>query len=486
MSILYRSAFGLADDIRAGKLSAVAALEFFLERIERFNGDLNAVVALDTDRALARALEADRAAASGENWGPLHGVPMTIKDAWCTEGLVTVGGNPEYAEHVPTSNAAPVQRLIDAGAVVFAKTNVPFMSADLQCFNDVYGATNNPWNRERTPGGSSGGAAAAVAAGLTPLELGSDIGGSIRTPSHFNGVFGHKSSYGLVSTRGHLPPGEAVISEADLSVAGPIATCVDDLERSLDVLAGPTGLFRGDSAGRLAAPAFDSPEDLRVAVWSDDAFCPVETSVREHIEAAAQRLADLGARVDYSARPEVDFEGNHINYTQLIMAVLGSDMPASVREGARAMVDAADPDDMSEPLLQMRGLAMTHHEWKIQNERRQRIRVAWERFFDEFDVLLCPCTHVPAFPHDREPDLQARRLTVNGVERPYGELLRWAGLTLNAYLPVTTVPLGTTRDGLPVGMQIAGRYLADRSTLAVARWLEAHHRAFVPPPGYGE
>lgn len=485
MSILYRSAFGLARDIRKQTLSAVAVLEFYLERIERLNGELNAVVALDTDRALARAVEADRAAAAGEDRGPLHGVPMTVKDAWCTEGLVTVGGIPERAGNVPTRNAEPVQQLLDAGAIVFGKTNVPFMSADLQTFNDVYGTTNNPWDVERTPGGSSGGAAAAVAAGLTPLEVGSDIGGSIRTPSHFTGVFGHKSSFGLVSTRGHLPPGEEALAEVDLSVAGPIATCVDDLEETLSLLAGSApGL--GAARQEMAKARVSDAGDLRVAVWADDPFCPVDRQIVEHIEGAAQTLESLGATVDRRARPGVSFEGNHLNYTQLLMAVLGSDMPAAVRDMARDKVAAADPDDMSEPLLQMRGLAISHHDWKRQHEIRTRARLAWAEFFTDYDVLLCPCVHVPAFPHDPEPDLQARVLTVNGEQRPYGELTRWAGLTVNSYLPVTAVPLGTTRDGLPVGMQIAGPYLGDRTTLAVARLLETHHRAFVPPPGYAD
>ena len=486
MSILYRSAFGLAQDIKGGTLSAVAVLEFYLERIERLNSDLNAVVALDTERALARAVEADRAASQGEDWGALHGVPVTIKDAWCTEGLITTGGIPDLKANLPATNALPVQRLLDAGAIVFGKTNVPFMSADLQSYNDVYGVTNNPWNLERTPGGSSGGAAAAVAAGLTPLEIGSDIGGSIRTPSHFNGVFGHKSSFGLVSARGHVPPGEQALAEDDLAVAGPIATCVDDLEACLDLIAGPAADLDSSQRAELPGPSFAVPGALRVAVWADDPFCPVESTIAEHIRAAGDTLANLGATVDFAARPDVDPESNHINYTLLLMSVLGAGMPEDVRKLAQEAVREADPDDMSEPLLQLRGIALGHRDWLIQNERRLRTRTAWEAFFRNYDILLCPCAHVPAFPHDHEPDLQARRLIVNGEARPYTHLLRWAGLTLNAYLPVTAVPLGTTRDGLPIGMQIASRFRGDRTTLAAARLLESHHRAFVPPPGYSD
>lgn len=484
MSILYRSAFGLAQDIKAGKLSAVEVLEFFLARVDKHNAEINVVVAQDRERARQRAKEADSAVAAGENWGPLHGVPMTIKDAWCTEGLVTVGGNPQYKELMPTKNAIPVQRLVDAGAIVFGKTNVPFMSADLQSFNDVYGVSNNPWNTDRTCGGSSGGAAAAIAAGLTPLEIGSDIGGSIRTPSHFNGVFGHKCSYSLISMHGHLPPGESVVSEADLSCAGPIANCVDDLEQALNLLAGPNPEVNSTARIELTKPSFNDIDKLRVAVWSDDPFCNVESPIAEHIEAAAQTLERLGAQVDRSSRPNIDPQANHLNYVMLLMSVMGSDMPDQVRAAAKEMVAAADPDDMSEPLLQMRGIALDHRSWLSQNERRMRARKAWELFFREFDVLLCPCAHVPAFPHDHNPDMQSRRLSVNGVERPYTDIMKWAGLTLNAYLPVTAVPLGTTTDGLPVGMQIASRFGGDRTTLAVARILETHHRSFVPPPGY--
>lgn len=485
MSILYRSAFGLAKDIKAGTLSAVSVLEFYLERVERLNDEVNAVVALDTDRALARAVAADHAAANNDDWGPLHGVPMTVKDAWCTEGLVTVGGILERRDFIPDKNAVVVQRLIDAGAIIFGKTNVPFMSADLQSFNEVYGTTNNPWNKERTSGGSSGGAAAALASGLTPLEIGSDIGGSIRTPSHFNGVFGHKSSYELITTRGHLPPGDTVLSEPDLSCAGPLATCVDDLEQALALLAGPAPDIATHSPPALPTPSFRDASQLRVAVWADDEFCPVDTSIAEHIERAAQTLEGLGAHVDRTARPNIDPQANHINYVQLLLSVLGADMPAQVRQMAREAVAAADPQDMSEPVLQMRGMVLDHKGWIIQNEIRQHTRAAWEAFFRDYDVLLCPCAHVPAFAHDHHPDMQARVISVNGEARPYTDVMKWAGLTLNAYLPATAVPLGTTTDGLPIGMQICSRYLGDKTTLAVAKLLESHHRAFVPPPGYG-
>jgi amidase len=486
VSFLYRSAFAIAEDIKAGRASALDAVEFFLDRIETHNSALNAVVAMDPEAARARAREADAAAARGEDWGPLHGVPLTIKDAYGTRELPTVAGVPERAGKATAENAVAVQRYLDAGAILLGKTNVPFLSADLQSYNAVYGTTNNPWATDRTCGGSSGGAAAALAAGLTPLELGSDIGGSIRTPSHFNGIFGHKTSHGLISLIGHIPPAEGLLIEPDLSVAGPLATCVTDLAQALDLLLGPAAAIAGPCAAgpALPAPRFREAGELRVAVWADDPFCPVHPAIREHILAAADTLQALGARVDRAARPAFDPQANHENYTMLMLSILGADMPEALREQAQAAVAAAAPDDMSEPLLQLRGIALSHRDWLRESERRQRTRRAWADFFSDFDVLLCPCAHVPAFPHDHSEPMQARRLDVDGDARPYTDILRWAGLTLNAYLPATAVPLGTTDNGLPVGCQVAGPFLGDRTTLAVAALLEQHHRAFVPPPGY--
>jgi amidase len=484
MNLLYRSAFQIAKDIKAQRITARQVLAFFIERVVTLNPQINAVIALNEERALAQADEADIAASNGVDWGPLHGVPLTIKDAFCTEGLITVGGMPGYSEHVPSKNALAVQRYIDAGAIVFGKTNVPFMSSDLQSFNDVYGVTNNPWDTLRTCGGSSGGAAAALAAGLTPLELGSDIGGSIRTPSHFNGIYGHKPSFGLVPQRGHLPPGQNTLSNTDLTVVGPLATCVSDLEGALDLIVGATPEDISAWRVELPKPSFSEISKLRVAVWSDDKFCPVDSEIVTSIESAGATLASLGAIVNFKARPDFDPEANHVNYVQLLMASMGGGMPDSVHDMAAKSVAAADPADMSEPLLQMRGISLSHKAWLKQNERRLRTQKIWGEFFAEYDVLLCPCAHVPAFPHDHTGSMDSRRLQVNGQERPYLELLRWAGLTLNAYLPATAAPIGETRSGLPIGVQIVARNMGDKTSLAVAKILEQHHRSFVPPPEF--
>lgn len=484
--ILYRSAFELAKDIKAGTLSSERLLDFYLDRIQRFNPALNAVVAMDIDTARARAKAADLAAGRGEDWGPLHGVPITVKDALATQGLVTVGGIPARAGQVPETDAVSVARYRAAGAIIVGKTNVPFMSADLQSYNEVYGVTNNPWNIERTCGGSSGGAAAALAAGLSALEVGSDIGGSIRTPAHFNGVFGHKPSYGIVSQQGHIPPGQTVITESDLSVVGPLGVCAADVAQALDVLLGPGPMDAKAWRVDLPPARFESINDLRVAVWADDEFCPVDADIRDAIVAAGRSLETAGARVDFEARPKFDLAENHRTYLHLLMSVMGAGMPQSVFDMAQKVAASADPNDHSDSLEQMRGIAISHRDWAKASEQRLKNRAEWERFFEQYDVVLCPCAPATAFAHDHTPDMSARRLTINGEQRPYTDMMRWAGVTLNAGLPASVAPVGMSRDGMPIGVQIAGAYLDDKTTLAVAALLEQHHQGFVSPPGYAD
>ncbi len=484
MKLLYKSAFVIADDIKAQRIKSVEVLEFFIARVEQHNSKLNAVVAFDYERARARAADADKAAASGDDWGPLHGVPCTIKDALRVEGLVTAGGDPAHKDHIPKANAVAVQRYLDAGAIVFGKTNVPFMSADLQSYNDVYGTTNNPWKVEHTCGGSSGGAAASVAAGLTPIEIGSDIGGSIRTPSHFNGVYGHKPSYNLVPQRGHLPPHEHTLTETDLSVVGPIGTCPDDLEKALDILVGPLPEMGPAYSIQLPPARTMNPKKLRVAVWSDDELCPVDADIKAAIESAADCLEALGATVNRTARPDFDVKKYERNYRFLLGSAMGGSMPQAIFESMTEALQTLTPEDASDRAVMARAIAGPYRGWSREHERREQFRKTWAEFFDDYDVLLCPCAFVPAFPHDHHPNQDERTLMCNGEERPYFDIVFWAGLTLNAYLPATAVPVGTSRDGLPIGMQIAGNYLDDRTTLAVAKILEKAFRGFEAPEGY--
>lgn len=443
----FESATALAKRIRAGELTSRQLLEYYLERIERFDGELGAVVAMDVEAARRRADDADEALRNGESWGRLHGLPITIKDSFRVVGMPTTAG--EFPDLMPEENAVAVQRLIDEGAIVFGKTNVPSLLSDWQTFNDIYGTTSNPWDTSRTPGGSSGGAAVAVATGFTAFELGSDIAGSIRIPSGFVGVFGHKPTHGIVPLAGHIPPVPPLqrtpgVPPGDIAVAGPIARSVDDLELLLDVLTA-----EGGETGPVDLPParHDSLEAYRVAVWLEDTALEMDDGVRVVLEDAVAALRDAGVEVDTLARPSFDLA----SYFRAYFRILAGRLTGNV----------APPDAVAEA----RGLI-----------------AAWGPFFSEYDVLLCPVTPVTAFPHDH--DLQTRRIVVNGRDRPYLDLPVWSSLATLAGLPATAVPVGKSEEGLPVGIQVLGPPRSDRTTLDFARRLTSHLGAYEPPPGY--
>ncbi|HIC37246.1 MAG TPA: amidase, partial [Candidatus Marinimicrobia bacterium] len=297
--MIFKNAHELVDLIKKKELSSVELLEALLKRVEQVNPELNAVVALDADRAMDRAKLADEALAKGEDLGPLHGLSMTIKDAYSVEGVVSTGGNPVWKDYVPEKNAEAVQHLVDAGAIVFGKTNVPLNSADLQSYNDIYGTTNNPWDLERTPGGSSGGSASSLASGMSPLELGSDIGGSIRTPAHFCGLYGHKPSYNIVSEVGHLPPPPGHISVGNgLSVAGPLARSPEDIEIALDILASPQEQDSIAWSFKLPKARSNKIEDLKIAVWPEEEYAEVDSETSSLISATVEDLKSAGAKIE--------------------------------------------------------------------------------------------------------------------------------------------------------------------------------------------
>src|SRR4051812_21655696 len=295
-----------AEAIRAHDVSSRELLELYLDRVERLNPAINAVVTLDTDRARIAADAADAALARGDAVGPLHGLPVTIKDAIETEGIRSTGGAVELTDHVPARDAPAVGRLKDAGAVVFGKTNLPRWSAALQTYNELFGVPSDPWDLERTVGGSSGGAAAAVAAGFTSFELGTDIGGSGRIPAHCCGTFSLKPSFGVIPQRGYLSHVGGGTTDVDINVFGPITRSADDLDLLLGVLAGPEP-ERAD-AWRIDLPAYDAGSlgDLRIGTWLDDPASPIGSEYLGMLRAAADRLADAGGRVD-DDRPPVDF-----------------------------------------------------------------------------------------------------------------------------------------------------------------------------------
>jgi amidase len=479
-SFPFGSATVQAAALRKGQVSSVDLLKAYLERVDRFNPALNALVVDDRKAAMSHARAADRALAKGEVWGPLHGLPMTVKESFDLKGQPTTWGHLPRKSHVATSDALAVQRLRAAGAVVFGKSNVPLNLADFQSYNAVYGTTNNPWDLKRGPGGSSGGSAAMVAAGLSALEYGSDIGGSIRNPAAYCGVYGHKSTWCIVPKRGHsLAPKPG--AEADLSVIGPLARSAGDLALALKLTVGADDLNARGMVYKLPAPP-KSVRGLRVAVWLDQDIAPVDDCVKTRIEAAARALAKAGAKLDFKARPDFDPAHAHRVYSLLLNANL-----AARRADYADLVNARErlsDDDLSDHAMALRASTASYKEVFDANQQREQLRWAWNDFFGRYDTILMPITATAAFAHDPSEPMPARTMRINGADRPYFGQLFWAGLATASFLPSTVAPVGLTPEGLPVGLQIVGPEFADLSTIWLAGELATLIGGYQPPPGY--
>jgi amidase len=446
-SLCFESALRIAAQLRNRELRAVECLEYFRARVERLNPALNAIVVLDWERAYESARRADQALAQGQPVGALHGVPMTIKESYDVAGLPTTWGD-HALSYVAERDDPVVERLKAAGAVIFGKTNVPYHLLDFQSYNDIYGVTNNPWDRTRTPGGSSGGAAAALAAGLTSLEVGSDIGGSIRNPAHYSGVFGHKPTFDIVASDRLAPPPS--VAGIDLAVAGPLARSAEDLDVTLRLLVGPGRLNR---AVRVELPKSQRKlSEYRVALWPSDANSPVQREIADRCQALGDRLAALGAKVSDSARPAFSAEHAASVYRRLLSA-------------------ATNPQS-----------ELSHRDWLQLDEERTRLRLAWHEFFREWDVVMCPIAACVAFEH-LHGAYRGRKLRIDGVELPYFQHLFWAGLATCSYLPATVFPTGVGTQKLPIGLQAIGAAHADLQTIEFARLVTQEFGGFQPPPG---
>jgi amidase len=451
----------LAAAIRAKQVSSRELLDVFLDRIDRLGQPVNAVVTLDVDRARDAATAADQATARGDETGPLHGLPITVKDAIEVAGIRSTGGAVELKDHVPAADAPAVTRLKEAGAVVFGKTNVPRWSGDLQTFNEMFGTTNNPWATDRVPGGSSGGPAAAVACGFTSFELGTDIGGSIRIPSHFCGVFGLKPSFGVVPQRGYLDHVGGGTTDADINVFGPIARSVADLELLLDVLAGPEPERAVAWRLELPEPRRSSLAEHRIGVWFDEPTCELDDGYEAVLRATVGQLEGAGAKIE-EAHPPVDFTEQFGLFQLMVGAAISPSLPAEAGEA----------------------LSGSHLGWLSLEKQRAALRRTWAEWFERYDVLLCPVTPTPPFPHNQEGDMFTRTMTVNGKETPYLQNVGWTGLIGVLGLPSAVPPLGRTAEGLPVGVQVVVPYLRDREAVQVAGQITEVVGGYAPPPGF--
>jgi amidase len=478
----YRTAGELAQALAHRQISSRELVDGAIARIEAVDPKINAVVVRDFDRARAAADAADAALARGYQL-PLLGLPMTVKEQFNIAGLPTTWGNPKFKGWQPEADALVVQRLRSAGAVILGKTNVPIGLGDWQSYNEIYGTTNNPWKLNRTPGGSSGGDAAALAAGFVPLEFGSDIGGSLRAPAHFCGVFSHKPSLDLVPQRGSgLPQAPAFPVRGDLSVIGPMARSAADLELELAVVAGPDELAEGVGYKlALPPPRHDKLADFRILVIDAHPLCPTAASVRAALNEVAERLGQLGCTILRQSVTLPDLAETGRIYRELLTATFAADLPPEARDRVEAAAKALSLDDQSLAASGLRGLTMSHAEWIGRSRIRGGLRLRWLALFQEVDVVLCPPMPTVAFPHDHSPQF-ARQLDIDGTKVPYNDQSVWAGIaTLNG-LPATTAPIGRSDDGLPIGVQIVGSYLEDRTTITFAGLIEREFGGFTPPP----
>jgi amidase len=415
----------------------------------------------------------------------LLGLPMTVKEQFAVAGLQTTWGYPKFKGWKAETDALAVQRLKAAGAIIIGKTNLPMGIRDWQSYNDVYGTTNNPWDLGRTPGGSSGGSAAALAAGFVSLELGSDIGGSLRAPAHFCGVFAHKPTLDLVPQRGGGPPQTPPIPvRGDLAVHGPMARSAADLALELAVIAGPDELMEGVGYKlALPPPRHDKLADFRVLVIDSNPLCPTAASVTAALNGLADRLAKVGCQVVRASPKLPDLARTTRLYREMLAAFYSADLSAEDRERVEAAAKSLAPDNQSLAAAQLSGLTMSHAEWGQKNRIRGGLRARWQELLQEVDVVLCPVTATPAFPQDQTPQ-RARLLDVDGTKIPYNDQLAWASIAILTGLPATAAPNGRSAEGLPIGVQIIGGHLEDRTTIAFAGHIEREFGGFTPPPGY--
>ena len=465
--LFFAPAHKLAAMLRKREVSSIEMVDAFIERIETVNRGLNAVVTLVEERASREAEESDRRLSGKGEIRPLEGIPVTIKDSIITEGVRSTWGMKMFEHHVARQDAPTVERLRAAGAIVIAKTNTPEMTMDYDCDNPVFGPTNNPWNRERVPGGSSGGEAAALAVGMSPLGMGSDYRGSIRVPAAFCGVVGLKPSWGTIPGSGHMAPGIASPPPiAHMATIGPMARYVDDLTLAYNVVKGPH-----PSAPYTVPTAEAHPENVdlkkvRCAIFTDACEVPVASEIRAAIERAGRELQKMGIAVE-AVKPPIDegdrlwWEYNGADGNQILVEALGEGLKHS-RERLRNFMIAGESKSAAEFFK----IAMLRDGWRVQ----------LAEFMERYPIILGPAFCTTAFKHG------ATEVEIDGKTYPHfmaGWPVAWGNC---AGLPGVVVPCGKDREGLPIGLQINGRAFGEETVLAVAKAAETALGGYQKPP----
>jgi amidase len=483
----FKSAVEISAALKARKVSAVELTEDAIGRIERHDGKVNAICVRDFSRALDAARSADAALSRGEH-GPLLGIPLTVKESFNVAGLPTTWGFPEQKNFVPQEDALSITRVREAGGVILGKTNVPIRLGDWQSYNDIYGTTNNPYDLGRTPGGSSGGSSAALAAGYGPLSIGSDIGGSLRVPAFHCCSYAHKPTFGLVASRGHTPPPLPPLPfDRDLAVLGPMARSAADLSLLLDVIAGPDPIEAG-KAYRLELPPsrHTALKDFRVLLIETDPLLPTDQDVRAGIERLADHLGKAGVAITRKSPLWPDFAAASRLYMRMLLSFLGANFLPEIYAGAQAAAAQLASDDLSLRAERLRGIALSHRDRVMAEGGRTRLRAQWRELFNSFDAVICPIMPTPAFVQDHSPEQETRRIKIDGKDYPYLDQLAWPGVATLPGLPATAIPTGFSPAGLPIGVQIVGPFLEDRTPLKLAELIEREFCGFVPPPMFDD
>lgn len=475
----FGSALGAAAAIRDKKISSLELTQHTLRRIDAFQPKVNAYVYQLREEALAAAKQADEAIARNTARGLFHGVPINVKESFGVQGQPCTWGIPALKDSKAPMHAVAVRRLLDAGAILLGATNVPLFLMDGQSFNDIYGTTNNPWDLARTPGGSSGGTAASLAAGMAFFSIGSDIGGSIRTPAAFCEIYGHKPTLDIVSQAGHLAggaqprPGFSTL----LAVAGPMARSAEDLEAGLRILAGPEMPDAKAFQWTLPKARHESLREYRVGYVLEDPAVPVSAETKAVLEAAVRACEKAGSKVTQGWPEKFVFPELVDTYFFMLGAFDFSMMPPEAQQKARVRLEQCS-DSMA------KGSLSSFAEWQRQNMKRLAYRAMWEKFFESIDVFLMPTAFTTAFPHDHTP-IDTRMIpTPDGAARPFMDLLKYITPATLTGCPATTAPVGLSKSGLPVGLQIVGPYLEDATPMKFVQLLAREIGGFQAPPGY--
>jgi amidase len=471
------------EALQRGVISSRELTAHVFGRIKKHNPKINAFVTLLEEQAMAQANQADEVRAKKKTVGPLQGLPLVIKDVFATEGVRTTSGSKIFEKYVPKEDAVVVARLKSAGAIILGKTNVPEFASDWQSFNQVAGTSNNPWDVKRTPGGSTGGGAAALAAGFGFLEIGSDIGGSIRIPSHFCGVYGHKPTFDVVPLLGHIPPPPGMRAPEELPVAGPLARSAEDLKLQLEIVAGPAPDEAIAYRWNLPPPRRKKLTEYRFGYVIDDPLCPVDSTVKDVLASAVESLRKKGAQLTEGWPPGIDPKKQYENYYWLLAAFFSVAFPEEAFKGMQKAVSSGTDDPW------LKGTTSLHRDWLAQSGQRLKAGETWREYFKGHDAFLMPVSFVPAFPHDQKGNLQdgamvQRRLMTTEGERPYLDMSKWISFATLTGCPATVAPVGRTKSGLPVGIQIMGPFLEDATPIDIAAKMVDVTGGFVAPPEF--